>query len=217
MPRACHPVEHVAPDFRLGPLIGQNPGVKSSADDGLVAKHRRLNQTPAIIARASLPAHASMLCDDREMFVTLRSCRFTCNGCYPWRNNDRRFWVTLGNSVIDDLAIVRPVCRHRRNVSIDLIEEIWQFGDVTDIIRRQFHRDDFMRIGIDTEMQLAPAPARADAVFLIEPFALAVNLQTRCCRPADAVVLCDQFASVRSSGRHRGGSASCDRGWRCRS
>jgi hypothetical protein len=94
-----------------------------------------------------------MLCNGLEMFVTLRSCRFTCNGCNPWRYNYRRLWVTLGNSVIDDLAIVRPVCRHRRNVSIDLIEKVWQFGDVTDIIRRQFHHDDFMRIGIDTEMQ----------------------------------------------------------------
>jgi hypothetical protein len=37
---SCHPVEYVAPDLRLGPLIGQNPGVKSSADDGRVAKHR---------------------------------------------------------------------------------------------------------------------------------------------------------------------------------
>jgi hypothetical protein len=35
---AGHPVYDVAADFRLGPLIGQNPGVKSSADDGLVAK-----------------------------------------------------------------------------------------------------------------------------------------------------------------------------------
>src|ERR1700722_5151880 len=118
-----------------------------------------------------------MLCDGLEMFIALRSCRFTRNGCNPWGYNYRRFWVALGNSVVDDLAIVRPVCRHRRNVSIDLIEEVWQFGDVTDIILRQFHHDDFMRIGIDTEMQLAPAPARADAVFLIEPLALAVNLQ----------------------------------------
>ena len=86
--------------------------------------------------------------------------------------------MTLGNSVVGDLAIVRPVCRHRRNLSTDLIKEIWQFGAVADIIRRQFHRDDFMRIGIDTQMQLAPPPTRPDAVFLIEPFALAVNLQT---------------------------------------
>jgi hypothetical protein len=72
----CHPVEHVASDFRLGPLVGQSPCVKSSADDGLVAKHCRLNQTPAIIARASLPAHAPVLRDGREMFVPLRGCRF---------------------------------------------------------------------------------------------------------------------------------------------
>jgi hypothetical protein len=104
-----HPVEHIAPDFRLGPLIGQNPGVKSSADDSLVAKHRRFNQTSAIIARASLPTHASMLCNGLEMFVTLRGCRFTCNGCNPWWNNHRRIWVTLGNGVIDDLAIICPV------------------------------------------------------------------------------------------------------------
>jgi hypothetical protein len=32
-----HPVEYIAPDFRLGPLIRQNPGVKSSTSDGLVA------------------------------------------------------------------------------------------------------------------------------------------------------------------------------------
>jgi hypothetical protein len=31
----------------------------------------------------------------------------------------------------------------------------------------------------DSKMQLAPSPAQADAVFLIEPLALAVNLQTR--------------------------------------
>jgi hypothetical protein len=52
--------------------------------------------------------------------------------------------ATLGNSLIDDLAIVHPVCHHRRNVSIDLIKEVCQFGDVTDIIGRPFHRDDFM-------------------------------------------------------------------------
>ena len=60
------------------------------------------------------------------MFVTLRGCRFDCNGYYSWWNNDRRFWLTLGNGVQDAL-------RHRR---------------------------------------------REDTVLLIEPFALAVNLQT---------------------------------------
>jgi len=173
-----HPVEHVASDFCLGPLIAQSPGVKSPADDGLVAKHRCLNQTAAIIARASLPAHASMFCDSGEMRVALRGRRFTCNRCCSWWNNNRRFRVTLGNSVVDSLAIVRPVCRHRRDVIVDLIKEVWQCGDVADIIGRQFRRDDFMRIGIDTEVQLTPPAAGPDAVLLIEPFALAINLQS---------------------------------------
>jgi hypothetical protein len=38
-----------------------------------------------------------------------------------------------------------------------------------------------------------------------------------CYRPADAAALCGESALARSSGRHRGGSVWCDRGWRCRS
>ena len=76
-----------------------------------------------------------MLSNGREMDVTLRGCRFTCNGRDSWWNNDRRFWVTLGNSVLDDLAIVRPVRRHRRNVSINLIKEVWQWALVHGSLR----------------------------------------------------------------------------------
>ena len=44
-----HPVERIAPDFRLGLLIGQSSGLKFPADDDLVAKHRCFNQTPAVV------------------------------------------------------------------------------------------------------------------------------------------------------------------------
>jgi hypothetical protein len=46
---ARHPVENVAPEFRLRPLIGQSPGVESPADDGLVAKHGGLDQASPIV------------------------------------------------------------------------------------------------------------------------------------------------------------------------
>lgn len=36
------------------------------------------------------------------------------------------------------------------DVSTDLIKEVWQFGDVIDIIRCQFNRDDFKRVGGET-------------------------------------------------------------------
>ena len=35
-----------------------------------------------------------------------------------------------------------------------------------------------MRDGVNPEVQLAPPPARPNAVFLVEPFSLALNLQT---------------------------------------
>src|ERR1700739_2008317 len=34
-----------------------------------------------------------------------------------------------------------------------------------------------MRVGINPEVQLAPPPTRPDTVFLVEPFALAINLE----------------------------------------
>ena len=45
-----HPVEHVAPNFCLGPLIGQSPVVKPPADNGRVAIHCVFDQVPEIVA-----------------------------------------------------------------------------------------------------------------------------------------------------------------------
>jgi hypothetical protein len=60
--------------------------------------------------------------------------------------------------------------------TLNLIQQIRARRDVTNIIRGQFHRGDLLRLGIDREMQLAPAPARPDAVLLIQPFARALDL-----------------------------------------
>ena len=45
-----HPVEHVAANIWLGPLIRQSPGTKPPADNGLVATHCGFGQAPAIVA-----------------------------------------------------------------------------------------------------------------------------------------------------------------------
>ena len=100
-----------------------------------------------------------MLHNRREVFVARRCSGLTWNGRYPWWNDNRRLRMTLGDSIVDSLTVIRAICRHRRNVSIDLIKQVWNFGDIADIIRRQFHRDNFMRVSINTEMQLAPSPA----------------------------------------------------------
>ena len=93
-----------------------------------------------------------MLHDRREVFVARRCGGCTWNGRYPWWNDDRRVRMTLGDGIVDSLTVIRAICRHRRNVGIDLIKQVWNFGDIADIIRRQFHRDNFMRVSINTEM-----------------------------------------------------------------
>jgi hypothetical protein len=70
---------------------------------------------------------------------------------------------------------MRAVRRDRCNVSIDLIKQTRCFGKFADVVLRQLHRDDFMRVGINAEVQLAPVSARPNAVLLIEPLTLAVE------------------------------------------
>ena len=67
--------------------------------------------------------------------------------------------MTFGHSSVNGFAVIRAVCHQRRNVSLDLIQQLREFGNVADIIRRQFHGDDFMRVGINAQMQPAPAAA----------------------------------------------------------
>ena len=85
--------------------------------------------------------------------------------------------MTFGNGIVNGFAIIRAVRRQRRNAGLDLIEQFGKFGNVADIIRRQFRGDDFMRVSIKAEVQLPLPAARPDAMVLIQPFTLAVNLQ----------------------------------------
>ena len=86
--------------------------------------------------------------------------------------------MTFGDGIVDSIAIIGAVRCERGNFPIDLIKQRRYFGEVTDIVGRQLRGNDLMCDGVNAQVQLAPPPARPDAVFLIEPFALAVNLQT---------------------------------------
>src|SRR5580692_4506305 len=85
--------------------------------------------------------------------------------------------MSHSDSIVDDFTVIRAIRDHRRNPNIDLIKQIRYFGNVTDIVRRQLHRDDFMRVGVHTKVQLAPTPAGANAMFLIKPLAFAIDLE----------------------------------------
>ena len=122
-----------------------------------------------------------MLGDRRKMSVALRRRGHARNGRRPGWDDDRGLRMTFGHSIVNSFAIIRAVCGQRRNIILDLIEQFRHFGNVADIIRRQFHSGNFMRASINAEVQLAPAAARPDAMFLIQPLALAIDLQASAC------------------------------------
>ena len=115
-----------------------------------------------------------MLGDCRKMSVALCCRGLARKGRGPGWDDDRGLRMAFGHGIVNSFAIIRAVCGHRRQVSIDLIAQLRNFGNVADILRRQFHSDDFMRVSINADVQLPPAAAQPDAVFLIQPFALAV-------------------------------------------
>ena len=109
--QTCHSIERIASDLCFCTLIEQTPSMKSSANDGLVAIDRCLNQTPSIVTRSTLPAHPTMLRNHRNMPVALtRRCRVR-NCCDTRRNNNRSLWMGFGHSIVDCLTIVRTIGR----------------------------------------------------------------------------------------------------------
>src|SRR3979409_522125 len=65
------PVERVAGEFGFGLLIRQSPGMKTPADDGLVAIHRRLHEAPPAISGTTLPSNTAMVLDRTQMIIAL--------------------------------------------------------------------------------------------------------------------------------------------------
>jgi hypothetical protein len=65
------------------------------------------------------------------------------------------------------LAIVRPVSQHRGNRSIDLVEQWADQGGVA--LVRELGSQDVAAVGIDSQVQPAPAAARLAAVLLMQP------------------------------------------------
>ena len=85
--------------------------------------------------------------------------------------------MTFCDSIVDSLTIIRAIRCQRGNFRVDLIKQHRYFGDVTDIVRRQLRGNNLMCDSINPKVQLAPPSARPDAVFVVEPFSVAVNLE----------------------------------------
>jgi hypothetical protein len=64
--------------------------------------------------------------------------------------------MTLRDSIINHLAIIGTVSGHRADRTFYLIERIRDHRDIANIIRGQFHGDDFMGISVDGDMEFPP-------------------------------------------------------------
>ena len=113
------------------------------------------------------------------MLIALRRPICTWNRCRPRWNDDVSLRMTISHSVVDSLTIICAVRYHRHDARCDLIKKTHYLRYVADTVLRQFNGDDFMRFGIDAEMQFAPTPRGTNTTLLIQPFALAIDLQTR--------------------------------------
>ena len=70
---ACHPeFSTFASNLCFDLLTGQSPGERSPSNDGFVSIHCSLNEASPVVARMTLPAHATMPFDGCNMLIALR-------------------------------------------------------------------------------------------------------------------------------------------------
>src|SRR5689334_12301626 len=70
--------------------------------------------------------------------------------------------MSLQYLVVHRVAVIGAVGGHRTDRALDLVQQIRERRDIGDIIRGQFNCGDLLRIGVDPQMQFAPAPAGPD-------------------------------------------------------
>ena len=212
----CHPVDDIACDLCLGPLIGQNPSVGTPANDGLVAIHRGFNQAATTVTRAALPGDASILCDCRKMAVALRCRGITRNSCRPGWNDDCGRWMPIGNGC----------CRQPRHHTRRLPS-----------LRQRRHQSDRTAPAAQTHHQhrqasilrrrspacrhqgqdATSATVGATSCRVVDrAIRLRHTSSVLCYRSEDAAAHCARSAWAGLSRRHRGGSRSYDPEWRSR-
>ena len=119
---ACHPIQHIASNLCFDLLTGQSPGEESPSNDGFVSIHCSLNEASPVVARTTLPAHATMPFDGCNMLIALRRPARTQNRCRPRWNDDVSLRMPISYRVVDSLTIICAVCYHRRDRGCDLIK-----------------------------------------------------------------------------------------------
>jgi hypothetical protein len=151
MPRSRSiPHEFLATSFRLAglSLLGrETAGSHSRSDQQLVTTHCRFYQGALAVIGRSLPGQAALVCNHRQMAITL--CRRTR---FAARHSRRARWD-------HDLDAISIRC-YPLNWVVNLIEQRPDLGRIIRVLIGQRLRHDRAAGGVNRQMQLAPRLAR---------------------------------------------------------
>jgi len=69
------------------------------------------------------------------MLVALCGRTFARNGRRSRRDDDSGFGMTLRHRIVNHLAVIGAIARHRADRTLDLVEQIRNRRDIADIVR----------------------------------------------------------------------------------
>src|SRR5215207_1801604 len=101
------------------------------------------------------------------------------HGRRAWRDDDGRLRMALRDTGVNAILVIRTVARDRGYRPCRLVEQGTDLSAVVGLSPGQRCGHDLAGVGVYTEMQLSPRPARAGAMFLDQPLAWPTQLQAR--------------------------------------
>ena len=117
-----------------------------------------------------------------HMAIPLRGgglSRLARHGRGTRRHHDRRLAITLGDRMGNAFLIIGAIGGERCHGSRNLIEQGANLRTVVDLLCGQRSRDNLAGVGVQTNVQFAPGPARPGAMFLDQPLACTTEFQAR--------------------------------------
>jgi hypothetical protein len=88
-------------------------------------------------------------------------------------------WI-LGENGVENMGAIIGSIAHERSWRIGHVRQQWpDMRGVADFLVGQIKSDDFITVGVDADMTLAPGRAFRSSVFFEQPFARATKLQSR--------------------------------------
>ena len=177
-----HAIEDVDGDVHLGGPTLLRMRAQPVADHLLPSADDSLGSGALRVPGGLLPRPAAPLGDELEVAVPLGRLalsRLARHGCRARRHNDRRFGMALADAGVDAVLVVGAVARDLGDRPRHLVEQGANLRAVGNLAAGQHCGDDLAGVGVHTEVQLPPGPARLGAVFLDQPLAGPAQLQAR--------------------------------------